>query len=62
MTIDQFIQSAPAQLLAFKYATQHQADTDPSGGFVNDRDELDWWREVAAYMMYVELLDLIPKE
>ena len=53
MTIDEFIAGSLATLLAFKTATLEQAKTDNS--FALERDEIDWWREVAAYMMYTEL-------
>lgn len=53
MSIDEFIAGSQAALLAFRAATIAAAQTDET--FYPNRDEVDWWREVAAYFEYTEL-------
>lgn len=53
MTLQEFLDSIPAQSEAFKQSTLSHAQTDAS--FVLEREEIDWWREIAAYVEYVEV-------
>ena len=52
MTLDEFVVRSSTAILAFKAATEAQAKVDPT--FYLERDENDWWREVAAYHEYVD--------
>lgn len=57
MTLDEFLASMPAQAEAFRRSTLEHAKTDD--GFVLEREEIDWWREIAAYVEYVEVQEMV---
>lgn len=60
MDIHEFITRSALELAAFKAAYLEAAQIDST--FASDRSETDWWREVAAYMMYVEAEEQFQKE
>ena len=51
MTLDEFIKYTPILMSAFADATRYHNKLNPKFGL--ERDEVDWCREVAAYVMYV---------
>jgi hypothetical protein len=53
MTLDEFIAQLPQLGEAFKAATLHHAKTDET--FVMERDEDDWFREMAAWSLMMVL-------
>lgn len=53
MNIDEFVGLVPLQVAAFREAYMTQAAVDET--FYQSRTESDWWREIAAYMQYIEL-------
>lgn len=54
MTLEEFMVQAPAFLEAFRSATLHHAATDTVKVWPDNRPLDDWWREVAAYAMFVD--------
>lgn len=61
LTLAQFLERAPAALEAFAAATRERQEANDSA-FVGKhltREEVDWWREVAAYTTWVEVGDLL---
>lgn len=59
-TIDEFITSVGPSLAAFKAATEREAASDPT--WPNVRSEVGWYKELLAYMMYVELEEQFHQE
>lgn len=64
MTLDEFVQRAPAAVEAFAAMTR-AAVAEGQEGFVGprfeDRTEVDWWAEVAAYYAFTELSEIIAQ-
>lgn len=52
MTLEEFLERAPDTLRAFAAATKIGIER---GEFITDRHESDWFREVSAYVQYVDL-------
>lgn len=52
MTLDEFVQQAPATLARFEKATRILAVDDPSMNPNEDRSEWWWWRDVGAFLQY----------
>jgi len=65
MTLDEFVQRAPAAIEAFAAATR-AAVAEGAEGFIGpqfeDRTESDWWAEVAAYHGFVELQEVLAQD
>lgn len=62
LTLDQFMERAAGDLVAFAEATRAYA-AEGAEGFVGPQYETrtreDWWREVAAYFDYTEMSDAL---
>lgn len=57
ITLQQFMDGTRPTLAAFQAATQACIDKGEKD-FYGTRTEVDWWREVAAYVHYVEAQEL----
>lgn len=60
MTLQEFVERLPASAAAFQAATQEQHDGDPVG-FRLDREEVDWFRELAAWAQFVESTEALDR-
>lgn len=60
LTIEEFAQKAPTEVLAFYTSYREEAKKDKT--FSLERSENDWWREISAYMQYVELEERFRRE
>lgn len=65
LTLDQFVERAPAAIEAFAAATR-AAQAEGDEGFIGpqfeQRTEPDWWREVAAYFEFTEVQEMIAAD
>jgi hypothetical protein len=61
ITLDEFMRRSQITLRAFEHAVRLRHAEDPANDPL-ERDEHDWWREVAAYVAYTEAEDqLLPR-
>jgi hypothetical protein len=58
LTLDEFVKKSAEILHAFEHATRLRHQEDPET-FPLERDEDDWWNEVAAYLAYPDVEELL---
>lgn len=58
ISLEDFLKLSPLTLEAFAHAQRLRHGENPSE-FPLQRDEQDWWREVAAYVQYAELEEVL---
>lgn len=62
ITLDEFIKNAPATLEAFRLAHIIENGKDPKE-FPMEFDEEVWWRQVGAYVLYIDMIgDMSPDQ
>lgn len=61
LTLDDFLAVAPTTLALFAARTRELGRTDPGMSPSLPRDEAWWWRDVAAFLDYTELEELVKQ-
>lgn len=61
ITLDKFMEDAPAVLEAFRLAHSAENAKNPKD-FPMEFDEEMWWRQVGAYVLYIDVVGDLPQD